>query len=123
MTKLNVLECVLQPTCQCQYSYFVHIATYLHFMYIGKITSLELNDLLSQLNTVDEWYTLGVYLGLHPRILAAIKEECATIEECRTQMLLQWQTPSWSAVVKALVEIGQDRLASDLAAKYGVFLF
>ena len=94
-------------------------------MYIGKITGLELNDLLTQLSTVDKWYTLGVYLGLHPWSLAAIKEQCATIEECRTQMLLQWQnnvTPTWSAVVKALVEIGQDRLASDLAAKYGVFL-
>lgn len=118
-----MLECVLQPTCQCQHSYLVHIATYLHSMYIGKITSLELNDLLSELNTVDKWYTLGVHLGLHPWILAAIKEECATIEECRTQMLLQWQnnvTPTWSAVVKALVEIGQDCLAFDLAAKYGV---
>ena len=116
---------MLQPTCQCQHGYLVHIATYLHFMYIGKITGLELNDLLTQLSTVDKWYTLGVYLGLHPWILAAIKEQCATIEECRTQMLLQWQnnvTPTWSAVVKALVEIGQDRLASDLAAKYGVFL-
>ena len=81
---------------------------------------------MNELSTVDEWYTLGLYLGLHPWVLAAVKEECETTEECRTQMLLQWQncvTPTWSAVVKALVGIGQSRLASDLAVKYGMFLF
>ena len=37
-------------------------------------------------------------------------------------MLIEWQRhviPTWSAVVKALVGIGRERLASHLAAKYG----
>ena len=29
--------------------------------------------------------------------------------------------PTWSAVVKALMGIGRERLASDLAAKYGMW--
>ena len=36
-------------------------------------------------------------------------------------MLIEWQRcviPTWSAVVKALVGIGRERLASELAAKY-----
>ena len=37
-------------------------------------------------------------------------------------MLEEWQnkvTPTWSAVVQALVEIGMRRLASELAQKHG----
>ena len=70
-----------------------------------------------------QWYLLGIYLGLHPSALDAIKKNlCADTKECRTQMLIQWQRcviPTWSAVVKALVGIGRERLASHLAAKYG----
>ena len=38
-------------------------------------------------------------------------------------MLIEWQRhviPTWSAVVKALVGIGRERLASELATKYGM---
>ena len=47
-------------------------------------------------------------------------------KECRMQMLIEWQNrviPTWSAMVKALVGIGRERLASDLAAKYGILMF
>ena len=38
-------------------------------------------------------------------------------------MLIEWQRrmiPTWYAVVKALVGIGRERLASELAYKYGM---
>ena len=89
--------------------------------YPGKIR--ELRDLVNGLKTVTQWYQLGIYLGLHPSALEAINRNYTHIEECRTHMLIEWQKcviPTWSAVVKALMGIGRERLASHLATKYGM---
>ena len=92
----------------------------IHF-YVGKIT--DAHYLLSELDTVSQWYLLGIYLGLRPSTLDPINADYITTSECRTQMLIEWQRrviPTWSAVVKALVGIGRERLASHLASKYGM---
>ena len=65
--------------------------------------------------------TFGLYLGIKMPRLEAIKEDCQTLGKCRTQMLNEWQkkvTPTWSAVVQALVGIGMRRLGLELAEKY-----
>ena len=54
--------------------------------------------------------------------LEAIRVDYLTLGERRTQMLNEWQknvTPTWSAVVQALVGIGMTHLASELAQKHG----
>ena len=87
----------------------------------GPIT--ELRDLVSELNTVTQWYLLGIYLGVQTPTLEEIKKDCTTIKECRTQMLVEWQkhvTPTWAAVVEALVGIERERLASTIAERYGM---
>ena len=94
--------------------------TFRFTFHAGKIR--ELRDVLNELSTLNQWYHFGICLGLHWSILDAIRKDCAEIKECRTQMLIEWQKrkiPTWSAVVKALVGIGREHLASDLAAKYG----
>ena len=56
------------------------------------------------------------------RRLEAIRADFPTLEQCRAQMLEEWQknvTPTWSAVVQALVKMGMIRLASELAQKHG----
>ena len=87
----------------------------------GKIT--ELRDLVNELSTVSQWYLLGIYLGLHSLTLDTINADYNKLTECRMQMLIEWQRcviPTWPAVVKALVGIGRERLASHLATKYGM---
>ena len=82
----------------------------------------ELADLVSELQEVNDWVTLGLYLGIEIWRLRAIKIDCQTIGDCRTQMLEEWQkkmTPTWSAIVQALVRIGMRHLASELAQKHG----
>ena len=91
------------------------------YLYPGKIT--ELHVLVNELRTVIQWYLLGIYLGLHPSTLDAIKKDGRDTKECLTQTLVEWQRrviPTWPAVVKALVGIGRERLASHLATKYGI---
>ena len=54
--------------------------------------------------------------------LEAIERERITIGERRTQMLNEWQkqaTPTWSAVIQALVKMGMRHLATQLAQKKG----
>ena len=97
---------------QCTYFWFTFHA--------GKIK--ELRDVLNELSTLNEWYHFGIYLGLHWSTLDAIKKDYVHTEECRMQMLIEWQKRvilTWTAVVKALVGIGRECLASRLAAKYG----
>ena len=97
---------------QCTYFWFTFHA--------GKIR--ELRDVLNELSTLNQWYHFGIYLGLHWSTLDAIKKDYVDTKECRTRMLIQWQKrviPTWTAVVKALVGIGRERLASHLATEYG----
>ena len=77
---------------------------------------------MSELQEVNEWITLGLQLGIKLSQLKAIKVDCSSLGDCRTQMLHEWQkkvTPTWSAVVHALLGIGMRHLASELAQKHG----
>ena len=77
---------------------------------------------MRELQEVNNWIAFGLYLGIKMSRLEAIKVDCPTFEDRRTQMLSEWQkkvTPTWSAVVQALDEIGMRRLASELAQKHG----
>ena len=108
-------------------SWCFSVAAYIPHTYLlftscaGKVTKLHV--LVNELRTVSQWYLLGIYLGLHPSALDEIKEDCTDTKECCTHMLIEWQRhviPTWTAAVKALVGIGRERLASHLAAKYGM---
>ena len=77
---------------------------------------------MNELQEVNNWIPFGLNLGIDISRLEAIEKERATIEERRTQLFIYWQkqvVPTWSAVVKALINIGMRRLASKVAQKYG----
>ena len=79
-------------------------------------------DLEGELHDVVDWISLGLRLGIKFPRLETIKADCLTLVERRIQMFNEWQkkvTPTWSAVVQALDDIGMRRLASELAEKHG----
>ena len=101
----------------------LHPHTYTCLFTFNADQIIEPHDVLNELSTVSQWYLLGLYLGLRPSTLDLINADYKTTRECRTQMLIEWQKhviPTWSAVVKALMGIGREGLASHLAAKYGM---
>ena len=105
----------------CQYESISVTTKTLHST-ISLCPAAELADLVSELQEVNDWVTLGLYLEIKIWRLRAIEKERLTIEERRTQMLEEWQkkvTPTWSALVQALVGIGMRRLAYELAQKHG----
>ena len=82
----------------------------------------ELGDLVHELQEVNDWVTLGLYLGIKMSKLQEIEEDHPNLARRRIQMLQEWQnnvTPTWSPVVQALVGIGKRRLAYELAQKHG----
>ena len=77
---------------------------------------------MRELQEVNDWVTLGLYLGIKMSKLEEIEENYPKLARRRTQMLQEWQnnvTPTWSAVVQALVGIGMRHLAYELAQKHG----
>ena len=82
----------------------------------------EVRDLDTELHEVIDWIPLGLYLGIKLPELKTIEANYPTLQRGRLEMFEKWQksvTPTWSAVVQALVEIGMRRLASELAQKHG----
>ena len=80
---------------------------------------------MNELKRVNDWIPLGLNLGVEISTLEAIERERITIGERRTQMLNEWQkqaTPTWSAVIEALVKMGMRSLAIHLAQKQGSFM-
>ena len=82
----------------------------------------EVHDLESELREVIDWIPLGLYLGIKLPELKTIEANYPTLQRRRIEILEEWQnnvTPTWSAVVQALVGIGMRHLASELAQKHG----
>ena len=80
-------------------------------------------DLDSELHEVIDWIPLGLHLGIKLPELKIIEANYSTLERRRLEMFEKWQkkvTPTWSAVVQALVEIGMRCLAAELAQKHGL---
>jgi len=82
----------------------------------------EVRDLDSELQDVIDWIMLGLYLGIKLSELKIIEANYPTQQRRRLEMFEKWRnsvTPTWSAVVQALVEIGMRPLAAELAQKHG----
>ena len=84
----------------------------------------EVRDLDSELHEVTDWIPLGLHLGIKlPELKTIEKNYPNDLSRHRIEMFEEWQkkvTPTWSAVVQALVVIGMRRLASELAQKHGL---
>ena len=78
-----------------------------------------------ELQEVSDWFGLGLYLDIPAEELRTIKYEptLRRIQDFRTEMFSVWMKklpkPTWPCVVKALIEIGRERLARKIALKYG----
>ena len=93
--------------------------------HISLSDELTLLELCKELQDVSNWYGLGLHLDIKPTELENIKynDKLRSPVESRMEMLSVWMKklpePSWSRVVKALMEMGLERLARNIARKYG----
>ena len=95
---------------------------WLHAFTSGEVTVKLLDE---ELKEVSDWYGLGLHLDIPTAELDSIRYEprLCRIQDRKREMFLIWMgglsEPSWSHVVKALKEIGQERLAHKISLKYG----
>ena len=93
----------------------------LSFDYITVMENLTVQQLESELKTVVNWFQLGIQLEIPPDILKAIRSDRRDTAECRLELFMKWkdrERPTWQKVVKALSNIGLNRLAKDISEKY-----
>ena len=86
-----------------------------------------MDNLIIELETVTNWFVLGLHLGVTPSKLKLLKNKKMSVEYKRTQMLVEWinnhYKPTWSTVVRALEGINELQLAGHIAVKYGQFIY
>ena len=85
----------------------------------------ELRTVMRELIKVDfRWQNIGIFLGVDPHRLESIKTaEHNDTQNCLREMLQIWlkkinPPPSWSAIIDALEDLGEQQLARDLRSKY-----
>ncbi len=88
--------------------------------------AVTLKDLVAELESVMDWFHLGVFLEVSQSDLLIIKsthELSRNIKASKSDLFIAWMNtcaqPTWSAVVRALVGIRMEALAKKLAMKYG----
>jgi len=83
---------------------------------------LEVPKLFSALRDVSDWYQLGIILGILPAKLRKIEENYRGNDRRKTETLDTWlqQTPSasWSDVVSALQQMGENTVAESVQQQY-----
>ena len=82
-----------------------------------------LKELSNALDSVVNWYLLGVKLGLQDHELHTIEQNYrGDSERCKHEMLSRWlrtaKLATWKAVTDALQQMGEHTVAAKILAKY-----
>jgi len=88
----------------------------------AQLKEVPMTDLLTELQKVTDWFTLGVFLEVPTPVLKAIMKDWSDTDQCKLEMLIAWsnqETPTWPRVISALGEMGMTELALEIAHKYG----
>ena len=92
--------------------------------YAAHSRSVTLAQLASELQSVTNWFSLGLHFGLPPQKLHKLASEQLSVQSTRIQMLDEWMKcdpqPTWSTVVSALTLTGELQLAKKIASKHGL---
>ena len=82
-----------------------------------------LKDLSEELNSVVDWYSLGVKLSVQSYELHTIeKDYYGDNGRCKHEMLVRWlhsaKCPTWKAVADALLQMGEHTVSVKIQTKY-----
>ena len=82
-----------------------------------------LKELSNALDSVVNWHSLGVKLGLEDHELSTIEQNYrGDNERCKHEVLSRWlrsaKHPTWKAIVDALQQMKEQAVASKIQAKY-----
>ena len=87
----------------------------------------SISKVLRELRGINEWFELGLALGLEYSTLNGIKTDNTTVNECKREMVRSWlqkkdkcTPPSWQALVAALKDrlVERNDIAEQIEQKY-----
>ena len=88
----------------------------------------DLGTVFFAITDVNQWFTLGLALGLHYSTLEKIEMEKERIDDCRRQMLVAWlqqkddvvaeALPTWKTLESALRKIKENVIADKISRDY-----
>lgn len=85
----------------------------------GKLDEQNLSNVLEE---IVDWHLLGIKLGIPTFKLKKIEEDYKTNDQRKIETLATWlqQTPrpSWSDVMSALRQMGEDAVAESVQQQY-----
>lgn len=86
---------------------------------------LRLNDLMElayELEPIEDWITLGLYLGVRYSELMSIEKDYHDRRVCKHEVLSRWLQGScnctWRRVVEVLIQMGMMVVADTIKCKY-----
>ena len=83
---------------------------------------MTLEDLSNELESVADWHTLGVKLGVEGHKLREIEEQYRDPQRCKHEVLLRWlrkgHNCTWRRVVEVLMQMGEMVVADTIRLKY-----
>ena len=85
---------------------------------------MELIKVLTALEpVVEEWYMLGLHLGLSINMVKTIEKDYPAIAQRKMSMVQRWMSapqlcPSWCSLVKALCKVGLNTAAGEISKEH-----
>ena len=99
----------------------ISLSTVYCYLYSDLLTTgkLDVLSLSNELTEVVDWHQLGIQLGIPISELSKVEADYPKNERRKTETLSLWlwRTPnaSWEHVVKALRQMGENRVAENIA--------
>ena len=104
--------------------YRLHIVQHAFSTPADLLFPMELIKVLTALEpVVEQWYTLGLHLGLSDSVVDTIERDYHTISERKKRMIQRWMSapqlcPSWCSLVKALRQVGLNVAAERISKEH-----
>ena len=103
-------------------SYLQNVTVIVVFLPTSPATP-TLQDLSNELNSVADWHSLGVKLGVQSHELTTIeKDHHGDSVRCKHEMLVRWlhsaKRPTWKGVADALWQMEERAVAVKIQIKY-----
>ena len=89
-----------------------------------KLEESDIATLCNELTGISDWFTLGLNLGVHYRLLKEVRSNYSVdgCGACRRETLVLWlqraPNASWRDVVGALRQMGENAVAQRIEQKY-----
>ena len=86
------------------------------------LTLGDLRELVQELEPIEEWFTLGLYLGLKDDQLKKIEADHHHLQRRKSEVLSSWlrkgHNCTWRRVVEVLMQMGEMVVADAIKTKY-----